>query len=191
MAMRSFMHLTGAAVLVAAMGLQTGCGSQNRLLPSFVSDPQITVESVRRVAVSPAGSQYEIVLTLTNPNKEPLPLTLASYQLQIGGESYSTQANPNAELPVGQTLTIRLPAAIVAQGNDYSLSGSVHYKPLGQLRDVMTDVGIPLPRQAFRSAGQIVDEATQVAVPAPGEPIVPQPDAVPLARQPKVEAPSE
>lgn len=180
---QTLMRWTLALGLVCLVGMQTGCGSANSLKPTFVKDPQITIDAVQRLAVSEAGSQYEIVLTLTNPNEEPLPLTEARYTLVIGGESYSTATNPNAEVPVGRPVTIRLPAALAGAGNDFSLSGSIVYQPLGQFREVMTDIGLPLPSKGFKSAGQVVDQAVTVAVPAPGEAIVPQPDALPLARE--------
>jgi len=162
--------------------LLVGCGSDNTIAPNWVDAPKFTVDAVELEQVSDAGSALRVVLTVTNPNDDPVPLVDTTYTLTVDGTRYTTTTNPNAEAPALRSVTFALPAVIVGSATgSYAVEGSITYKPLGQLREVLTDIGIPLPTTRFSGAGDVTDKSTRVSVPGPGPTLEPQPAHVPLA----------
>jgi hypothetical protein len=175
-------RIQAAAGLVLAAAMLVGCGSENKLAPSWVNDPQVSVDAVELTGRSDLGAAMQVVVTLTNPNEDALPLVGASYKVAINGAIYQTRTNPNAELPGSGQVTVRLPAAIRGMPEDgYTVNGTIRYKPPGQLREVMTDLGVPLPSVSFTGSGRLTGDPEHRDVPLRGDPIEPQPDAVPLA----------
>ncbi|MHB1157873.1 MAG: hypothetical protein ACYC26_13680 [Phycisphaerales bacterium] len=134
--------------------LLTGCG--DKLL---VATPTVTLDGVEIVDRTPEGARALIHLTLTNDGDVPLPLTDANYSLTLANATYSGGTNPNATLPAKGSQSITLPAAVagspadVPNGCSYTLSGSLHYEPPGQIRQVLTDIGVPLPSVGFNGNG--------------------------------------
>ena len=165
------MRIALIPLCLVGLGLLGGCSTQSEFLPKWVVAPKLTVDGVERVAVSDAGASMSIVLTATNENEVALPLVHATYRLEVDGRVYSTDTIPNATAPAGRSVTFRLPASLAgAPGETYRVSGTIRYKPPGQLREAITDMGLPLPSATFNGAGDIVGSGTQVAIPVNPEP---------------------
>lgn len=151
--------------LVAAMA---GCQREATLI-KWVESPEVGVATVEVVAVSDEGAASEIELAMQSNAEVALPLTMARYTLTMNGRQYRGATEPQAVLPAGRSLTIRLPAAVAgAPGDRYTVRGSIEYRPPGQLRKVFTDVGIPLPAVVFSGEGKLTGSPRRVEdAPAP------------------------
>lgn len=144
------MFATIALVLAAA-----GC-QRDATLIKWAEPPNVSVASVEVTAVSDEGASSEIELELQSGAEVALPLTFARYTLTMNGLTYQGGTEPNAVLPAGRSLTIRLPAAVDGDpGDRYSVRGTVEYEPPGQIRKVFTDIGIPLPSVGFSGEGEL------------------------------------
>lgn len=165
-------------VLLAALILLPGGCQVFRLprLPKSIKSPAARVVAVETRETGPDAVRAVVVVALTNPNDEPLPLTEARYTLEISGlGTYKGQTSPNAVLPSEGEITLRLPAAILGSGAtvgmSYSVGGMVQYHPPGELRHITYDVGVPLPSATFSGSGQVI------ASTEPVEPVAPAPPA--------------
>jgi len=151
-----------SAVLLA--GFLTGCGDK-----LIVATPVVTLDGVEIVDRTSEGARALIHLTVANDGDVPLPLTDAGYTLTLANATYSGGTNPNATLPAKGSQAITLPAAVtgspaeVPNGCSYTLSGSIHYEPPGQIRQVLTDMGVPLPSVSFNGNGNTTGSPTERA----------------------------
>lgn len=157
-------------MLFVAAGSAGGCEGI-RLLPKVYAAPEAVVRQVQLTERSAEGTAVRIVLDVTNPNDEQLPMKIARYRLTLGGQTYVGNTPANAISPAEGTVTFTLPAAVpTTAGTDYKLTGQIEFQPPGQLRDLITDFGVPLPTIALNSTGQLV-----------GEPILIDPPTLPAA----------
>ncbi len=140
-----------------------GCGPLEMPdLPDPVEAPQVRVDGVELVEKTKEGARFRIHLRMSNPNDVQLPLRLATYQLNVGASSYAGDTRPNVTLPGtehARSITFSLPAAIgaasVSPGTPWRATGRVRYEPPGKLRQMFTDIGIPLPEVAFSGRGRL------------------------------------
>ncbi|MDX1682899.1 MAG: hypothetical protein R3336_07265 [Phycisphaeraceae bacterium] len=138
--------------LGAALMLSGGC---NVLTP--VTAPTARVVSVEITERSDEGTRVEATVELTNPNDVPLPLPDSYYRLSVAGAgTYVGRQLPLATLPPKGVQRVKLPAAYpVALGkvlSGYQLTGEIVYRPPGEIRALLTESNVPLPRVAIRSS---------------------------------------
>lgn len=125
----------------------------------FVSTPRAEVTSLAVTSVSEQGARVEAVVALENPNDLPLPLRVSDYTLSIDGVGQTTMVDlPPVTLPARGRQTFKLPIAVATDGaaldgQAYRFQGTVTYEPPGEIRRVLTDSGLPLPRTGFSSEG--------------------------------------
>ena len=157
-------------VIGLALTASTGCSSERKVVGKWVAAPTATVEAVELLAASPeATTTANVIVRLSNPNDTPLPLPMARYTVTMGGATYSTDTVPNATIPAKGEQRIALPVTIAGpQNHDYSTSGWISYLPPGEIRNLMTDIGIPLPGVPFSGSGEAVGAPAPVAVVAVG-----------------------
>lgn len=165
-------RLTAVGLFAALLG---GCSSDRSALAVWVGSPKTEVEALELLAASPAATTGRLVVKLTNPNDVPLPLPLARYTVTLGGVTYATDTVPNATVPANGEQRIVLPVVFEnPAGPSYSASGSVTYVPPGEIRMLLTDLGIPLPSARFKGAGESIGTPKSVEV-IPVEPIEQEP----------------
>jgi hypothetical protein len=146
---------TGRPVLLLLVALvAVGCAAE----------PRADVAAVRLAEHTPLGSRLEIVIELTNPTGDPLPLrgTAGSIEIaHVGRYAFEDEANrtlPARHAGGRQTVVVPLAVAVQAEvlaGADYAVRGQMTYEPPTRLRTVLTESGVPLPKVEFAGQGRI------------------------------------
>lgn len=121
--------------------------------------PQAKVVSLRLVEQTEAGVRLEMLLAIQNSNDVSLPLKQAQYTVtleRMGTFTFSKRANMT--LPADGVQTLTFVAAFATGGQDVSgfawqAYGSVAYELPGEIRDLLTNYGVPLPTTSFRASG--------------------------------------
>ncbi|WP_428389783.1 hypothetical protein [Mucisphaera sp.] len=145
-----------ALVLVGLAAVSVGC-----LAPR----PELEVSRVEVLESSSEGASVLVVLAMENPWDEPVQLGWVDFTVSVeGGASFSDRDLPAASLPASGVQTIELLAALSTEGGavmgqPFKASGKVTYTPPGDLRVVMTETGIPLPRAEFSYSGVLPTDA--------------------------------
>ena len=163
------MRRVALLILVLAVAGLVGCGPiKMPSLPKPISTPGAAVEAVRLVETGSSAARYDIDVSLYNPNDVPLPLTLAEYRLQVGGNSYQTDGLPRATLPASGRLTLTFPAVLLRDEGDgppstgtYQTSGTITITPAGEVRRLLYEIGWPKPKAKFTGQGE-VGPATEI-----------------------------
>ena len=146
--------------------LVVGCASVEntveRFKPRRITAPTVKVTAARMAEASDEGIRMEIMLMLSNPNDEPLPLTRVHYTVRLDGSGrYDGDTRPNTTLPAGRQQELVLPAAVAtasaAAGGtvSYTIEGAIEYLPPGEVRELITEMGVPLPKVDFSGHGTI------------------------------------
>jgi hypothetical protein len=138
----------------------TGCALR---LPRWhhVTKPSAQVTSVRLDDQSEQGARVIITVALSNPNDLSLPLIRSAYTVKLGDLPAATfHEDPLKALPRTGPQTVELAAAVPTNGAsvagmDYRVSGSITYEPPGEVRQVLTESGVPLPTVGFSSSGSL------------------------------------
>ncbi len=139
--------------LVLMVFVLTGCISA---LP-----PSVEVVGAEVTQQSPEGARVEVALVLSNPNNVAITLPQASYTVAVEDTgSYASVELPARVLGPKGVQSIRLPAAVVTEGQDVSgrawrIDGSVTYEPENYLRSFLTESGVPLPLVLFSGDGEL------------------------------------
>lgn len=124
-----------------------------------IQSPTAKVISARVVDESATASRVIVVVKLTNPNDEELPMTRVSLDLEVrGGGRYQFTDLAYATLPANGEQTIELPASVSGSGlvgSVFEVRGRVVVVPAGAIRKVLTENGIPLPSTSFSRQGII------------------------------------
>lgn len=151
---RSFWSATLALVAVFAGGCQ--------LYPSPKVEIDPTGQLVER---SEEAVRFDIVLTLENPNKEPLELREFRYSVNVDGRRvFQGRFDPGANLAAGATKRLELPAVVryeaagwtdVPPATEWRLDGHLVYLEPERLAEVLLDTGIYRPRVGFRATGNV------------------------------------
>lgn len=155
----------GWITLILLAGLlalaQVGCKAYEAFKEPALKPVTVDGGTVKLVKQSPEAAQFEVTLTVTNPNDTPLPLTQSSLSLNIDGiGSATTSYLLHRTAPANLSQTITVPVVIVttqqvSAGVSYATKGTVTYQPPGEIRKLLTDSNVPLPSAAFDLQGQM------------------------------------
>ncbi|MCC7406467.1 MAG: hypothetical protein IT442_00240 [Phycisphaeraceae bacterium] len=166
-------------VLLAGLWLLPGCSS---FKPWDVfdrpRDPKIRVADVRVTERTEQGVRVEMVLEMTNPNSEALPLVDVKYAVDLPGagvDGFSMKDRPNMTLPAKGSQKLVLAAAFptrsgqagVGVGSRYHVSGSITYRPPQTFVENLAEEALPLPSAGFSAKGML--EETAATQPAAGD----------------------
>jgi hypothetical protein len=135
-----------------------GCGPLKLPdLPEPIDTPPTEVRAVRMIESSGEAGRYQIVVHLRNPNDLPLPIAHAGYQLRVGERVSDDNFIPPATVPAKGQMTIELPTALPdgAPDGSYEVSGSMSFRPEGEIRRVLYQLGVPLPSVPFEGSGTV------------------------------------
>ncbi|MBI1370235.1 MAG: hypothetical protein GC162_16495 [Planctomycetes bacterium] len=154
--------------VLAAMTL-TGCGPiKMPRMPVPVQDPTTDIASVNLVDASEKAGKYDITITLVNPNNFELPMTFATYSLTVGERTYEGSAIPNTTLPALSQIQFTVPAVLegpAAAGQNFTAEGTITLNPPGQIRQLIYELGIPMPTAHFDGQGTVQSTLTPTAKP--------------------------
>jgi hypothetical protein len=125
-----------------------------------INQPTAQVLHVRITEETEQGTRMELAVQLDNPNDFALPLPSASYTIRIADAGVFTFTDiPTTTLPAHGSQTLVFPAAFAhtgsLSGSNYSASGHILYRPLGQFRALLSQYKIPLPSAGFTATGQL------------------------------------
>lgn len=159
--MAKLFHIVFALALGAVL---TGCSGLQG-----VASPTVEVVDAQVVEQTAQGARVVVLLRVSNPNTEELPMPRVTCDLDIvGGGRFTFTDVPYATVPgAGNdddaqpgTQVISVPAGLLGSavaGKRYTVRGTVVFEPEGQLRRVFTDTGLPLPRSSFSGEGVLTD----------------------------------
>ena len=138
-------------LMMFCLAALSGCGTPG--------SPHGEVLDAAMVEETPDGSRIEFVVELENPRDEHYPLVEARYAVEVAGAgTFRFTEYPTQALPGKGTQRLLLAGALPATdlaGRQWRVSGAVSYKPGGELRQVLTDSGIPLPVVHFDGKGTL------------------------------------
>lgn len=161
------MKLLGGAIWVVAT-IAGGCAAGGGL-----AEPNAGVVGVVLVSQTHEGARLETVVELENSNRTPMPLVEAEYTVSLQGvgrytghewlhrtiPAASGQGEGDGGSPGRQV--VRLPVAIAntgwgdLAGAEYEVEGSVSYRPAGEVRQLLTEMRVPLPSVGFEGSGRV------------------------------------
>ena len=145
--------------ILLPLALLDGCALPKP--PTILKAPVTSILSVALSEQTDAGVRVEVVIELVNENDVPLPLITSNYRISVGSAgSFAFIDQTNCTVPAHGTQTLTLPAAFAhgganLHGAPYDVSGAISFKPPGEVREVMTESGIPLPRSSFAGKGKL------------------------------------
>ncbi|HAI13188.1 MAG TPA: hypothetical protein DCM28_15880 [Phycisphaerales bacterium] len=153
-------------VMLAMLGVsltlaQIGCKAVDKFKEPALSPIVVESAQVKLVKQSDEAAQFEVILTITNPNTTPLPLVESTLMLDIDGHgTASTNYLLHRTAPALLSQTVIIPVVIVTSeqvsaGTSWSTKGSITYQPPGEFRKLLTDSNVPLPSAAFDLQGQM------------------------------------
>lgn len=151
--------------VVATIG--GGCAAGGGL-----AEPAARVADVVLASQTHEGARLETVVELENPNRTPVPLVEAEYTVSLQGVgNYTAREWLHRTIPAaGQgegeegspgRQVVRLPVAIAntgwgdLAGAEYRVEGSVSYRPVGEVRQLLTEMRVPLPSVRFEGSGRV------------------------------------
>lgn len=122
-----------------------------------ITRPEVVVTDVRLDGVSNGGGRVLVDLLVVNPNDEELPMPTVSYRVDVvGAGSFELSDRPYAALPRDGQTTVTLAAAVSGvnlKGKRYTVDGEVVFRPSGEIRALLYDNYVPLPRSSFSGEG--------------------------------------
>jgi LEA14-like dessication related protein len=137
--------ICGLAVLL------TGCIGIDR--------PGVEVTNVRLDERSDEGGRILVDVLVTNPNDEELPMPTVSYRVDVvGAGAFEFTDRPYAALPKNGQTTLTLAAAVRGAdlpGKTVRVDGELVFEPQGELRRILYENYVPLPRSRFSSEGAL------------------------------------
>lgn len=129
---------------------------------STAAPPTFAAVGVREVAQGDGKSVIEFSVEASNPNREPIPLRLVSYRVEIDGEVlFEGVRSPETTLHTFSSHVFVLPAvlpesALRDRGEvGYAIRGSAQYIPPGRLSEVLFDAELEVPEALIDLEGTI------------------------------------
>lgn len=125
-----------------------------------IDRPEVFVTDVRLDEAAAGGGRVLFDLLVVNPNEEELPMPTVSYRVDVvGGGSFELSDRPYAALPGNGQTVVTLAAGVTGadlQGKRVAVDGEVIFEPQGELRRLLYESYLPLPRSRF--SGEVVLE---------------------------------
>jgi len=149
--------MTRLIACVWATMLLAGCGVPQMFQ---IEVPTTRVNGASVTATSDEGTQVTVFVQVRNPNMAALPLLGAHYTFNVDGRVVTYADEVHRTLPSAGIQIVALPVAMPSDGAElggrrFDISGSITYKPPGQLRKLLSESRIPLPTIAFAGSGTI------------------------------------
>jgi len=144
----------GLWLIVLAVTSMTGC--------NFQKAPEVSLSSMAPTQSSHEAVRVEFVLSVHNPNQQPIELRELVYHLAVDGRRvYSGRRASQTTLPALGHSNIIVPAIVPADmmqdsQRNYAMSGSLIYVAQDQISELLLDIGLPRPRVGFGSSGSLV-----------------------------------
>jgi len=126
-----------------------------------IQPPTARVVALTLTDQTDTGFRVEAVVELTNDNRVALPLVNTHYEITVGNAgTLSLVEASNKTIPAHGKQLLTLPASFAwdgpaPAGAPWVVKGRVSYHPPGELRQIMTETKIPLPRLEFHSQGSL------------------------------------
>ncbi|MBB6443228.1 LEA type 2 family protein [Phycisphaera mikurensis] len=148
------------AVLVTSMLLPAvaGCGIPRSIgravTEGFVERPTIELVDLAVTRRTPEGVAFAATVEMSNPNAVELPLSGIGMTLSVKGlGSFDAPSPPSVSLPprgskrmvLRGALPAPVPADATLDGRAYRCAVAATYVPPGELREIGTESGFPLP----------------------------------------------
>lgn len=157
---RPFHPAVPTLLLCCILALTGGCrGNKTKGESGEVKSPTARLVGAKLMSTTEHGSRIDVMVELENPNALPLPLIETRYSFTAAGDAASRgRDNPNRTLPANRKQMVTVPIAVskvVEAGAAFSIEGSIDYEPPGEVRKLLTESKIPLPRVSFRGEGVI------------------------------------
>ena len=135
------------------------------------SPPTFTVAEAYVAGKTDAGTLVNIAIDAKNTSGDPIPLWQLNYTVDMPGHSAKGTVSRFAEATVaaGSTVRFEIPVTTNAAGNvPLNLHATVAYVPGGRFRELLTEVGIPLPTTSFNGGTTVnLDESPRAAAGTP------------------------
>ena len=147
--------------VVSLIGM--GCAVGPMLTEGIVQTPEAVVESVRVVDQTDDGLRLEAVVRIRNPNEVGLAAQRGSVWFELEGlRPYEARMEPTIALPPSGERLWRVPVAVAkpspgwsAGGRSYKMEVELRFVPPGELREILTESGVPLPWLSATARGRL------------------------------------
>lgn len=150
--MRYNMWMLRIVCTCLALALFTGCNIG-------IQRPEVVVSDLRLDEASEGGGRILFDLLVVNPNDEELPMPTVSYRVDVvGAGSFELSDRPYAALPKNGQTKVTLAAAVSGvnlKGKRVAVDGEVVFEPQGEIRKLLYENYVPLPRSRFSSEGTL------------------------------------
>lgn len=150
------------SLFVAMLTLvQFGCKAYDAFKEPALRPIKVETADVKLVKQSDETAQFQVTLTISNPNDTALPLIESNLALSVTGHgTASTNYLLHRTAPANLVQTVTVPVVIVTHeqvttGTSYSTKGTITYQPPGEIRKLLTDSKVPLPSATFNLQGQM------------------------------------
>ena len=149
-----------AALTLALLTLfaASGCGIPRTVgraaTEGFVEKPEVELIDLAVTKRTPEGVAFAATVRMINPNDVELPLDAVDFSLRVAGlGSFEAPSPPRVSLPPNGSRRVVLRAALPAptpsdapiDGRTYRCTVAVRYVPPGEVREIGTESGLPLP----------------------------------------------
>ncbi|MEM1213400.1 MAG: hypothetical protein AAGI68_14020 [Planctomycetota bacterium] len=161
-------------LVIIATAILPACRSGTDGVVSTAADdvlrrPSATVTGAYVTATGPEAASVDIVLALKNPQAVELPVRFGDLRLRTdAGATPTIETRPQVTMPPGGVATVTLQGVARHDGQGLvgqplNVNGSLTYEPPGELRQILTDTGVPLPTIGF--ANTVTAEAAPSETP--------------------------
>lgn len=144
---------------LAGLTLLSACSS---------TPPALTLTEAYVAERSDAATLVNVVVKATNPTTDTIPLWAIVYA-NVTGAPDAVGRWTQAAVPAGGSISFEIPVVISgpAAVSSIDIRGNVEYVPGGRFRELLTELGIPLPDTNFSGT---VPLDTQPRTPLPTRP---------------------
>lgn len=138
--------------------MASGCGIPRTVARAategFVEEPEVEIVDLSVARRTGEGVAFAVTVELTNRNQVALPVAEVLLSLEVEGlGAFRAPSPPRVSMPpegsVTMVLRVSLPAPVPSDaslaGRAYRCAVSTRYVPPGELRQIGTESGLPLP----------------------------------------------
>lgn len=153
MGLKFHRHVVVRGALLGAMGVGlAGCTSTKS--PDFaVTGAYMSDEGGSRT--------LRVVMEGSHGNDFAVPLKKMTYRVDAGGQSFTVERKSDVTLEPGHRVRFELPVTpppALNAGDAIAVSGSTQYVPGDKLRELLNELGLPLPEASFSGQGVLMPE---------------------------------